>query len=150
MLLRAALEGRLEGGLADDGLHEALELCLACKACATECPAQVDMARLKAEALAHRHRARGVPARARGCSATRTSCWPSAPARRALHAGRGAVAGRSCMAHLLRRSAPGVQTRDPDADMVVMADTFTRYIDPGIGDAALRVLRAAGVRDGRG
>ena len=37
---------------------------------------------------------------------------------------------------------------DPDADMVVMADTFTRYIEPGIGDAALRVLRAAGVRTG--
>ncbi len=60
-ILRAALEGRLPAGLADDGLHEALELCLGCKACAAECPAQVDMARLKVEALAHRHRARGVP-----------------------------------------------------------------------------------------
>ena len=28
VLLRAAIEGRLDGGLADDGLHEALELCL--------------------------------------------------------------------------------------------------------------------------
>ena len=65
VLMRAALEGRLEGGLADDGLHEALELCLGCKACASECPAQVDMTQLKTEALAHRHRARGVPLAAR-------------------------------------------------------------------------------------
>ena len=64
-ILRGALEGRLPAGLADDGLHEALELCLGCKACAEECPARVDMARLKVEALAHRHRARGVPWEAR-------------------------------------------------------------------------------------
>ena len=65
VLLRAAMEGRLEGGLADDELHEALELCLGCKACKSECPAQVDMARLKVEALAHRYRTHGVPLEAR-------------------------------------------------------------------------------------
>ncbi|HWH14360.1 MAG TPA: FAD-binding and (Fe-S)-binding domain-containing protein, partial [Miltoncostaeaceae bacterium] len=61
VLFRAALEGRLPGGLADPALHEALELCLSCKACAHECPAAVDMSRLKVEALAHRHRTHGAP-----------------------------------------------------------------------------------------
>jgi FAD/FMN-containing dehydrogenase/Fe-S oxidoreductase len=147
VLLRAAIEGRLPGGLADDGLHEALELCLACKACATECPAQVDVARLKAEALAHRHRARGVPARARalghahdllalGARAPRVARWA------------GAVAGRFMHIAPPMPNRPWRPDSDRDADMVVMADTFTRYIEPAIGDAALRVLRASGVRTG--
>lgn len=54
MIFRAAVEGRLEGGLSAPGLHEALDLCLSCKACASECPAAVDMSRMKAEALASR------------------------------------------------------------------------------------------------
>jgi FAD/FMN-containing dehydrogenase/Fe-S oxidoreductase len=147
VLLRAAIEGRLPGGLADDGLHEALELCLSCKACATECPAQVDVARLKTEALVHRHRARGVPARARllghahdllalGARAPRLARWS------------GAVAGRFMHVAPPMPKRPWRPDSDPDAEMVVMADTFTRYIEPAIGDAALRVLRAAGVRTG--
>jgi Fe-S oxidoreductase len=50
-LLRAALDGRLPGGLKSPELHEALDLCLECKSCKTECSARVDMARLKAESL---------------------------------------------------------------------------------------------------
>ena len=36
-------ESRLPGALADEELHEALELCLGCKACATQCPVKVDV-----------------------------------------------------------------------------------------------------------
>jgi FAD/FMN-containing dehydrogenase/Fe-S oxidoreductase len=41
----------LGGGLASSELAQALEFCLACKACSAECPAAVDMARLKSETL---------------------------------------------------------------------------------------------------
>ena len=34
-------------------MHEALDLCLACKGCRHECPVQVDMATYKAEFMAH-------------------------------------------------------------------------------------------------
>jgi FAD/FMN-containing dehydrogenase/Fe-S oxidoreductase len=62
--LVAALSGPdPEWALGDDRLHEILDLCLECKACAKECPLSVDMAMLKSEALAHRHRTRGVPLR---------------------------------------------------------------------------------------
>jgi FAD/FMN-containing dehydrogenase/Fe-S oxidoreductase len=37
----------------NEGVKEALDLCLSCKACKTECPVSVDMATWKAEFLAH-------------------------------------------------------------------------------------------------
>jgi len=59
--LRIALsDGDLLDGLDDPALDEVMELCLLCKACRTECPTGVDMARLKCEWLAHRNATRGV------------------------------------------------------------------------------------------
>ena len=50
--LRLAISGQLGAdGLADPALGRALELCLECKACKTECPTGVDMARMKIEVL---------------------------------------------------------------------------------------------------
>jgi FAD/FMN-containing dehydrogenase/Fe-S oxidoreductase len=46
-------------------LAEVMDLCLSCKACTSECPSNVDMARLKAEWQQHVHDARGVPFRTR-------------------------------------------------------------------------------------
>src|SRR5438128_4346354 len=52
-------------GLTDPALFEALDLCLECKACKSECPTNVDMARLKAEFLHQYYRKKGVPWRNR-------------------------------------------------------------------------------------
>jgi Fe-S oxidoreductase len=41
----------LKDGWKNEAVHEALELCLACKACKTECPVNVDVATYKAEFL---------------------------------------------------------------------------------------------------
>lgn len=46
-------------------IYEVLDLCLSCKACKSECPSSVDMARLKAEFLQHYYDANGVPFRTR-------------------------------------------------------------------------------------
>ncbi|MFU8842270.1 MAG: FAD-binding and (Fe-S)-binding domain-containing protein [Bacteroidales bacterium] len=46
-------------------LYEILDLCLSCKGCKSECPSNVDMAKLKAEFLQHWYDANGVPLRAR-------------------------------------------------------------------------------------
>jgi FAD/FMN-containing dehydrogenase/Fe-S oxidoreductase len=56
----------LAGALRDEGfqskaVHEALDLCLSCKACKSECPVQVDMAAYKAEFLAQRYKGRLHP-----------------------------------------------------------------------------------------
>src|SRR3712207_729294 len=54
-VLQEAIDGSLVRGLADPAVHEALELCLACKGCASDCPTGVDMATYKAEALHQRY-----------------------------------------------------------------------------------------------
>ena len=46
-------------------LYDILDLCLSCKGCKSECPSNVDMAKLKAEFLQHYHDANGIPLRAR-------------------------------------------------------------------------------------
>jgi Fe-S oxidoreductase len=48
-------------GLTDPAVLEALDLCLECKACKSECPTNVDMARLKAEVLDQHHKQHGLP-----------------------------------------------------------------------------------------
>jgi FAD/FMN-containing dehydrogenase/Fe-S oxidoreductase len=44
-------------------IYEVLDLCLSCKACKSECPSSVDMARLKAEFLQHYYDVNGIPFR---------------------------------------------------------------------------------------
>ena len=61
-LLFEMLEGDpLQGGWKSEHVHDALDLCLACKACKTECPLNVDMASYKAEFLAHYYDGRRRP-----------------------------------------------------------------------------------------
>mgnify|MGYP003859306409 CR=1 FL=1 len=65
-LLRAVLSGVLPPTeLTGRRLYAALDLCVECKGCKAECPANVDMAMLKAEFLAGYYRAHGTPLRAR-------------------------------------------------------------------------------------
>ncbi len=46
-------------------IYDVLDLCLACKGCKSECPSNVDMAKLKMEFLQHYYDANGVPMRAK-------------------------------------------------------------------------------------
>jgi len=63
--LREAMRGNLPG-MKSEQVLEALDLCLECKACKTECPVGVDMSRYKSEFLAQHYRATGrTPASAR-------------------------------------------------------------------------------------
>jgi len=60
-VLQEALDGGLlRGGLSDAAVGEALDLCLACKGCSTDCPSGVDMATYKSEALHQKHDIGGV------------------------------------------------------------------------------------------
>ncbi len=46
-------------------IYEVMDLCLSCKGCKSECPSNVDVAKLKAEFLQHYYEANGVPFRSK-------------------------------------------------------------------------------------
>ncbi|RTL60366.1 MAG: FAD-binding oxidoreductase [Sphingobacteriales bacterium] len=46
-------------------IYEVMDLCLSCKGCKSECPSNVDMAKLKAEFMQHYYDANGVPFRSK-------------------------------------------------------------------------------------
>ena len=160
-VLRLAMTGQLgPHGLDDPGLHDALELCLECRACKSECPVSVDMARIKSEVLADRWRREGAPTAVKAFGHVRTLArWGSrfAPLANALA---GSALGRAMgewTAGVDRRRPPPVWTRRtlsrraarrpaPAAPRAVLfADTFTEHVDPKIGEAALDVLQRAGI-----
>jgi FAD/FMN-containing dehydrogenase/Fe-S oxidoreductase len=63
-LLWEMLSGDLRAeGFESHAVHDALDLCLSCKACKTECPVQVDMAAYKAEYLAQLYKGQLHPLR---------------------------------------------------------------------------------------
>ena len=49
--------------LANPEIHSVMDLCLSCKGCKSECPSNVDIARLKAEAQHAYHQQNGIPIR---------------------------------------------------------------------------------------
>jgi Fe-S oxidoreductase/FAD/FMN-containing dehydrogenase len=60
--LRNALAGRIPPDeLFSDEMYGVMDLCLGCKACKSECPSSVDMAKIKAEYLVHYYRHNGLP-----------------------------------------------------------------------------------------
>lgn len=63
-LFRAAISGKLGAdGMTSHELYHALDLCLSCQACLSECPSAVDMSKLKAEFLHGYYQDHGLPFR---------------------------------------------------------------------------------------
>jgi Fe-S oxidoreductase/FAD/FMN-containing dehydrogenase len=164
--LRLVMSGALPAdGLANDTLHEALDLCLQCKACKSECPSNVDMAKLKAEFLHHYYQGRPLPLGAllmghihhlnpMGAAAAPLANWTLRQAwfkwllektagidrRRELPRFDGNHLRRWFRRHPVD---PRAGTRGP---VLLLDDCFTTYNTPAVGRAAVRVLEAAGYR----
>jgi FAD/FMN-containing dehydrogenase/Fe-S oxidoreductase len=60
LLYEMAVGQSITGGWQDDEVAEALELCIGCKACKSECPAAVDMAAYRTEYFYQRYGALGL------------------------------------------------------------------------------------------
>ncbi len=98
--LRLAMAGHFgKDGLDDPQVHDALDLCLQCKACKTECPSNVDMARLKSEHLALHHSRHG--------SSLRDRLFAAAPLAAKWGSGRWAPLWNSILQSRLVRFASG-------------------------------------------
>lgn len=161
--LRAALSGALpHDELTSKRMYEVMDLCIECKACKSECPSSVDMAKIKFEFLAQYQRRHGTSLRTRlfGNIATfsRLGSGPMAPmlnglmrsrlARWALERGLG-ITGRRPMPAFARESfTQWFKRRSATADtrpkVVLFNDTFNTYNEPHIAIAAVEVLEAAG------
>ena len=148
--LRLALTGQLGArAMAGPDVAAAMELCVSCKACRRECPTGVDMAKMKIEVLAaQRHRVklrdRLVAALPRLAPlAARAPALANLRNRSALLRRLGEKAGFAASRNLpvWRSDAPPAQR-----DVLLLVDTFSRYFEPDNIRAAIRVLRAAGIR----
>jgi FAD/FMN-containing dehydrogenase/Fe-S oxidoreductase len=172
-LLNEMLRGEvITGGWQSEEVKEALEMCLACKGCRSDCPTHTDMASYKAEFLSHyyEHRARPLQAHSMG----RIGEWAPLAARvpRLVNAMTGLpglsgvlkrIAGIAAERPLprfaersfssqfealqRRRRDParegGVRRGDP---VILFPDTFTNFFRPQTALSAARVLEASGAR----
>ena len=162
-LLRAALSGLLPPeAFTSERMYEALELCLACKSCKSECPAGVDMAKLKYEFLANYYQVHGVPIRTRlfahaadlcrlGCRLAPFSNWALRfpPLRLLMHVFPGIHRARRLPPFARPTFSRWFSKRKPQGDghrgkVALFNDTFMNYNYPSIGKAAVEVLEKAG------
>ncbi|WP_406415307.1 FAD-binding and (Fe-S)-binding domain-containing protein [Streptomyces sp. NBC_01614] len=168
------LHEMLAGELVTDGwrsteVRDALDLCLACKGCRSDCPVEVDMATYKAEFLHHHYEGRRRPAAhhsmgrlpqwLRVVARTRTASLVNAlaavgplawVAKRlggiAPERGIPRLAARTFSRWWERREKPKPPV-DAAGDLVILwPDTFTEHLTPSVGQSAVRVLEAAGLR----
>jgi len=156
-VLQELVDGRLVQGWRDPAVRDALDLCLACKGCSSDCPTGTDMATYKAEALhqAYRRRLRPMSHYALGWLPTWARLAARAPrltnaVLRSPLAGPGKrLTGLDARRDLPTLAAPTFrswfQTRpagtgDP---VLLWVDTFTDLFTPSVGQAAVSVLEAA-------
>jgi FAD/FMN-containing dehydrogenase/Fe-S oxidoreductase len=167
-LLRLAMTGDLpavDDGFDDETLHQALDLCLQCKACKTECPSKVDMAKLKAEVLFQHYQNRPRPLshfllgqifrlnRMAAATAPVTNRMLRSPAFKWLLEKTAGIDRRRTLPAFARdhfrkwfgrhRPLPGAGVL---GSVVLLDDCFTTYNEPEVGIAAVQVLEAGGYR----
>ena len=145
-------------------VREALELCLSCKGCLSDCPTHVDMATYKAEFLSHYYDRRVRPrsmyalglipwaARVAAVLPGPTNWALSAPV---LGATLRSLAGVSRSRPVPEWAAPSWRrslrhanptAASPAADVVVWPDTFTDAFRPKLGQLLVEVLEGLGQR----
>ncbi|WP_328563209.1 FAD-binding and (Fe-S)-binding domain-containing protein [Streptomyces coelicoflavus] len=170
-LLFEMLDGHGDGALRDgwrsEEVKDALDLCLACKGCKKDCPADVDMATYKAEFLSHHYEGRPwrrprsdwsmgwLPALAQVVGRTRlapvVNALTHAPLLSKAAVLVAGVADREVPLFAERTFEQWFADHEPEGDghrgsVLLWPDTFTNHFHPHIGRAAVRVLEHAGWR----
>ena len=153
----------ITGGFDDDDVAEALDLCLSCKGCKTDCPVGVDMASYKTEFLARRYKGKVRPAshyamgalprwmhmvgRLPAGAVRALNRMAQVPALAAVAKKAGGIAPERAIPPIAPRSfmrswrgsRPGSRGR-----LLLWVDTFTDHFDPEIAANAVAVLESLG------
>jgi Fe-S oxidoreductase len=161
-LLFEMLQGDpLRGGWKNRHVKEALDLCLACKSCKTECPMNVDMATYKAEFLAHYYEGRVRPrtayamgliyrwARLAKLAPGLVNFLGAAPGISSLIKWLGGIAPQRTMPRFAPRNFTdwfrSRHTNNQGCPQVMLwPDTFSNHFHPAIAQAAVEVLEHVG------
>ncbi len=156
--LRAAISGALPDDLGNAALKEVFDLCLSCKACASECPSAVDVAKLKSEFLAAWHDKRGIPLATKvfgnihrinqlaGRLPGISNFMLNHPLGRRSAELLGLPAERPLPRYAERPFTADVYPRHDTPDAILIVDTFTEWNHPEIGEAVMELARRLGLR----
>lgn len=159
--LRTIIHGQLPmKDLTSPRMHDVMDLCLSCKGCKTECPSQIDMAKMKAEFLYHYQEKHGYDWRSWFFAHIGSVQKWLAPLHLPVnYLGRQTwlKKGLEWMGIAEQRPLPQLATRrfsqwlasyqQPAGlkkSIVLLNDTFTEFNHPEIGQAAVYLLNALG------
>ncbi|HZY79470.1 MAG TPA: FAD-linked oxidase C-terminal domain-containing protein [Cyclobacteriaceae bacterium] len=163
--LRMAMSGQLDKqGLTSKRLHQVMDLCLSCKACKSECPSNVDMAKMKADVSQMYYDEHGTTLRDRlirdsSKMASRFSGTLSGVVNFIQHTTLFRYAIEKLAGFDRRRTLPEYASepfykwfekkgnnsyKNPDRQVVLFADTYLNFHEPNIGISALQLLNACG------
>ena len=141
-------------------IYDVMSLCLSCKACKSECPSNVDMAKLKAEFLQHYYDANGVPFRSKLIANFTSAAKVGSMAPRLYNLFINNIITGSLVKLIsgfaLKRSMPSLSLETLDAwyqknyqaplhptkKLYLFCDEFTNYNDATIGIKAIELLTA--------
>ncbi len=160
--LRQAMSGQLSGeGIADQRMHEVMDLCISCKACKSECPSNVDMAKLKAEVSQAYYDKNGTKFRDRmirdsakmsrllsGSFATLVNGIQKSTLFRSILQGLGGFDKRRTLPEYANQSFESWFHKNAKENngktVALFADTYLNYHEPRIGVAAYKLLTDCG------
>lgn len=162
--LRLSMSGQLgPDGMSSERVYEVLDLCLSCKGCKSECPSNVDVAKMKGEFLQIYHDRHGLSMRDRliggsadlaawssGWKAPIANWVQSSPFFKTLIEDKTGFDRRRSLPRYVREpfyksfakranGKPGTEKR-----VVLFDDTYINYYEPHIGLSAVELLESCG------
>ena len=161
MLFEMLHGGAISPSWRNDAVEDALELCLACKGCKSDCPVNVDMATYKAEFRAHHYAGRLRPraaysmglihrwARIAGTAPRLANLLTGTPGLDALAKLAAGIAQARRLPRFARQPYVAWHRRHAPRHgfgpaVILFPDTFTNYFRPDSAIAATRVLERLG------
>jgi len=161
--LRLAISGQLGfEGLTDPKVLETLDLCLSCKACKSECPSNVDMAKLKSEVLQKKYDEGNITLREKAINANvnivpKMAGWKAPFVNFVQGTSIFKFAAEKILKVDRRRTLPSYaneslenwyqkqyKSNGSHQKVALFADTYINYHEPQVGKAAIKLLNDCG------